>query len=113
MMIKITKFETMRDCYPLTSLRKLRSLLLLEELELGWQAGLVDSMLIILMQMNLGFCRFTRFSLMILVMENHLRNETKCFLHEQTANMMRKDLKEGDKIHSLKQGEKKFLNNHN
>ena len=40
-MIKITRFETMRDSSPQTSLSKLRSMFLLEE-ELGWQAGLFE-----------------------------------------------------------------------
>ena len=41
MTIKITKFNTMSDYSPLTSLIKLRSLLLLKEVELGWQTLLV------------------------------------------------------------------------
>ena len=41
-MIKITKFETMRDCSLLNSLSKIRYLLLLEKIELVLQAGLID-----------------------------------------------------------------------
>ena len=41
-MIKITKFETIRYFSPFTSLSKLRSLLILEEAELGRQEGLSD-----------------------------------------------------------------------
>ena len=40
-MIKFTKFETMRDYSLLTILSKLRYLLFLKEVELGWYAGLV------------------------------------------------------------------------
>ena len=42
MMIKITKFETMSYFSPLTSLRKLTHVLLLEERELVWKAGLSE-----------------------------------------------------------------------
>lgn len=48
MMIKITRFETMRDYSPLTISSKLRFLLLLEEVELGWQVGLLDLIVLVL-----------------------------------------------------------------
>ena len=48
MMIKSNKFEMMRDFSPSNSLRKLRSLLLLEQACLGWKAGISDLTFLVL-----------------------------------------------------------------